>query len=72
MLEACRAEFHRRLKVYHEWKQRNVKQAEETDLRAPQIVLDAGLFSSSLVPPVAVLHLASFYSELCLLDSSLY
>ena len=25
LLEACRAEFHRRLKVYHAWKTRNKK-----------------------------------------------
>ena len=46
LLEACREEFHRRLKVYHEWKQKNTKQAEAADFRAPQIVLDTGLNQS--------------------------
>jgi len=64
LLEACRAEFHRRLKFYHEWKEKNVKQAEETELRAPQIVLDAGLFNWHLFPPLAVLHFASFIEAL--------
>jgi len=42
-----------------------VKQAEETDLRAPQIVVDAGLFNSPIFfPPVAVLHFASFIKAL--------
>lgn len=44
LLEACRAEFHRRLKVYHDWKQKNMKQEQAADFRAPQIVLDTGLF----------------------------
>jgi len=42
LLDACREEFHRRLKVYHEWKtknkQRNIREAE----RAPQSVLQTG------------------------------
>lgn len=28
LLEACREEFHRRLKVYHAWKSKNKKQAD--------------------------------------------
>jgi myosin-6 len=42
-LEACREEFHRRLKVYHAWKTKNNKQSDksnEVDERAPQIVVD--------------------------------
>ena len=46
LLEACREEFHRRLKVYHEWKLKNSRQAGDfEDQRAPQYIMDAGLFS---------------------------
>jgi len=47
LLEACREEFHRRLKVYHDWKQKNTKHGAQTaavDLRAPQSVVDTGTF----------------------------
>jgi len=54
LLEACREEFHRRLKMYHEWKQKNTKQADDADFRAPQIVLDTGLLHSGLIQPVNV------------------
>jgi len=46
LLEACRGEFHRRLRVYHEWKQKNVTHTQADDFRAPQIVLDAGARAS--------------------------
>lgn len=50
LLEACREEFHRRLKVYHEWKQKNQKQGgQPMDMRAPQTVFDTGLFHSLTV-----------------------
>ncbi|XP_071535802.1 myosin heavy chain 95F isoform X4 [Panulirus ornatus] len=43
LLEACRAEFHRRLKVYHAWKAKNKKRTTmEENQRAPKSVLDAG------------------------------
>ena len=42
LLESCRNEFHRRLKVYHAWKMRNKKQNGEPEQRAPQSVVDAG------------------------------
>ncbi|XP_052213073.1 unconventional myosin-VI-like isoform X2 [Dreissena polymorpha] len=35
LLDACRAEFHRRLKVYHSWKSKNKKQGMKQDERAP-------------------------------------
>ena len=44
MLEACREEFHRRLKVYHAWKTKNKqrgKAAGEAE-RAPKAVTDNG------------------------------
>ena len=42
-LEACREEFHRRLKVYHEWKTKN-KQRHTLgpDERAPKTVMETG------------------------------
>jgi len=54
LLEACREEFHRRLKVYHEWKQKNVKHGDAVDHRAPQMILDAGLFHCLRFPPAHV------------------
>lgn len=56
LLEACREEFHRRLKVYHAWKSKNKKQSdsgsgaganengaglgEQTSQRAPASIID--------------------------------
>ena len=43
LLEACREEFHRRLKVYHEWKIKNKKQMQgPNDGRAPTSVMEIG------------------------------
>ncbi|XP_078700157.1 unconventional myosin-VI-like isoform X6 [Branchiostoma floridae x Branchiostoma belcheri] len=42
LLEACREEFHRRLKVYHAWKTKNKKRTAGTeDERAPDSVMQA-------------------------------
>ena len=42
LLDACREEFHRRLKVYHAWKTKNRKQQEAPEQRAPKDVIEAG------------------------------
>jgi hypothetical protein len=44
LLDACRFEFHRRLKVYHAWKSKNKKQGGKTDdkQRAPNQVVKEG------------------------------
>ena len=43
LLEACRIEFHRRLKVYHAWKSKNKKQGTKGDEhRAPVQVEEEG------------------------------
>ena len=51
LLEACREEFHRRLKVYHAWKSKNRKgknpsadddNLEDVEERAPRDILDNG------------------------------
>lgn len=49
LLEACRDEFHRRLRVYHAWKDKNKRKtagaqggAQPEGQRAPQEVLAAG------------------------------
>jgi len=47
LLEACREEFHRRLKVYHEWKTKNKQRLIKENERAPHSVLQAGLFHLS-------------------------
>lgn len=42
LLEACRHEFHRRLKVYHAWKAKNARKSTlHEQERAPQSVMDA-------------------------------
>ncbi|CAH0407500.1 unnamed protein product [Chilo suppressalis] len=42
LLEACRHEFHRRLKVYHAWKAKNARKTTTLDQeRAPQSVMEA-------------------------------
>lgn len=45
LLEACREEFHRRLKVYHAWKSKNRKQQEKPseDERAPISITENGI-----------------------------
>lgn len=51
--QACRIEFHRRLKVYHAWKAKNRKRTTmDENERAPRSVMDAGsllYFSNKLV-----------------------
>ena len=43
LLESCREEFHRRLKVYHAWKTKNRKRVTgQSDERAPKAVMDNG------------------------------
>lgn len=47
LLEACRQEFHRRLKVYHQWKKQNkgrVTDPQGAPQRAPQDIVQAGKF----------------------------
>nr|CAI5863971.1 unnamed protein product [Callosobruchus analis] len=48
LLEACRHEFHRRLKVYHAWKAKNRKRTVTTyeDERAPRSVLESAAKSA--------------------------
>jgi len=42
LLEACRVEFHRRLKVYHAWKAKNRRRTTmDENERAPRSVMDA-------------------------------
>merc|ERR1711907_785779 len=42
LLEACREEFHRRLKVYHAWKQKNMNKVQaKSQTRAPQALQSA-------------------------------
>lgn len=39
LLEACREEFHRRLKVYHAWKSKN-KKRDDNSQRAPDAIIE--------------------------------
>lgn len=52
LLEACKEEFHRRLRVYHEWKAKNARaQEQESESRAPLCILqNASSISSSNGP----------------------
>ncbi|RZF36972.1 hypothetical protein LSTR_LSTR004660 [Laodelphax striatellus] len=51
LLEACRIEFHRRLKVYHAWKAKNRRRTTmDENERAPRSVMDA----AARTPRVAV------------------
>ncbi|XP_071438694.1 myosin heavy chain 95F isoform X2 [Hetaerina americana] len=58
LLEACRVEFHRRLKVYHAWKAKNKKRTTmEEKERAPRSVMEAAKEKVPRTPmkdPVAV------------------
>ncbi|XP_045106888.1 unconventional myosin-VI-like isoform X4 [Portunus trituberculatus] len=52
LLEACRSEFHRRLKVYHAWKAKNKKRTTmDENQRAPKSVLDAAKANPPRVIP---------------------
>lgn len=42
LLEACREEFHRRLKVYHAWKSKNKKRGDNSQ-RAPDAIIEENL-----------------------------
>ena len=42
LLEECREEFHRRLKVYHMWKAKNKARNQVQEQRAPKVVVEHG------------------------------
>lgn len=51
-LQACRHEFHRRLKVYHAWKAKNRKRTTmDENERAPKSVMEAASRSPLRVQP---------------------
>lgn len=41
LLDACREEFHRRLKVYHGWKMKNMQKGGSNQ-RAPDSIMQSG------------------------------
>lgn len=50
--QACRHEFHRRLKVYHAWKAKNRKRTTmEENERAPKSVMEAAAKAPPRVQP---------------------
>lgn len=50
--QACRHEFHRRLKVYHAWKAKNRKRTTmDENERAPRSVMEAAARSPMRVQP---------------------
>lgn len=53
LLEACREEFHRRLKVYHAWKAKNKRKSVGAENeRAPKSVMEgAGNFKFTIKTP---------------------
>lgn len=45
LMQACRVEFHRRLKVYHAWKAKNKKRSYmDENERVPRSIMDSGLY----------------------------
>jgi myosin-6 len=51
LLEACREEFHRRLKVYHAWKLKNQNKNKADGGRAPSALEEAAKSRTSAPPP---------------------
>jgi myosin-6 len=51
LLEACREEFHRRLKVYHAWKLKNQKKTKDESGRQPSALEEAARNRSAAPPP---------------------
>ncbi|KRT78215.1 Myosin head, partial [Oryctes borbonicus] len=57
LLEACRHEFHRRLKVYHAWKAKNRKRTTmQENERAPRSIMDAAVKVPKIQQKQSVLH----------------
>jgi len=56
LLEACREEFHRRLKVYHAWKARNKKKNTtfNDDMRAPSSITEEAKKNTVTAPKKSV------------------
>lgn len=69
LLEACREEFHRRLKVYHAWKSKN-KKRDDNSQRAPDAIIEGKTFirifsvrvKTFIWPFVFVYHKDHFFS----------
>lgn len=58
--QACRHEFHRRLKVYHAWKAKNRKRTTmDENERAPKSVMEAAAKAPPLVQPKQEISTAS-------------
>ncbi|KAF5299207.1 hypothetical protein FQA39_LY02380 [Lamprigera yunnana] len=57
LLEACRHEFHRRLKVYHAWKAKNRKRTiMDENERAPKSVMDAATKTPKILQKTPVIE----------------
>ena len=72
LLEACRDEFHRRLKVYHAWKMKNKKQTHTTmtqEQRAPQEVIQAGQLYIPFAPVNLGVVVANYFKPFQLLPT---
>ncbi|KAF5307261.1 hypothetical protein FQR65_LT06977 [Abscondita terminalis] len=62
LLEACRHEFHRRLKVYHAWKAKNRKRTVmDENERAPKSVMDAATKTPKVQQKTAVIENSQRY-----------
>lgn len=55
LLEACREEFHRRLKVYHLWKSKNTRKGSSAHSRAPESIM----FPAKVMPPLPPKRISS-------------
>jgi hypothetical protein len=71
LLEACREEFHRRLKVYHEWKMKNKRrtqgqQDDDEQQRVPESVMQAGTRALIIQTLIYLAHKSRCWFQLAL------
>ena len=63
LLDACREEFHRRLKVYHAWKSKNKKQGGQANGPADLIGSNSERAPSSIIASLDDVHISSEMSR---------
>ena len=59
LLQACRDEFHRRLRVYHAWKSKNKRRTETAEQRAPTEIVQQG---TTCIHTYVFVHTSKFYT----------
>lgn len=61
MLKACKEEFHRRLRIYNEWKSRNTANRDQPPARAPLSVYNESSAAPSAPPSKQPQHQQRFF-----------